>query len=115
MGLGLLITSALVTVPLFVAAVRHVVVRYGHPRRLARRFAARDARRPGGGLGGGGFGIAAAEELQAFFSGNKRVQLEHRQEQLTLRDDDHASGAPPHTGVDLERGTAVLRLPPRKP
>ncbi|RAG83867.1 hypothetical protein DN069_19875 [Streptacidiphilus pinicola] len=113
MALGLLITSALVAVPLFFAALRHVIVHYGHPRRLARRFAAKDARRPGGSAGG--FGIMAAEELQAFFNGNKRVQLEHKQEQLTLRDDDHASGAPPRTGVDLERGTAVLRLPPRKP
>jgi hypothetical protein len=62
---------------------------------------------------GGGFGIAAAEELHAYFNGNKRVLIEHREQQLVLRDDDHCSGAPPRTGVDLERGTAVLRIPPK--
>jgi hypothetical protein len=75
----------------------------GKGRELQRRSAAAGRAKP-----------QAAGELRQF-NGNKRVQLEHRQEQLVLRDDDHASGAPPRTGVDLDRGTAVLRLPPGKP
>ncbi|MFJ3217178.1 DUF6191 domain-containing protein [Kitasatospora sp. NPDC086801] len=61
----------------------------------------RGGRSAGAGLGGG------LEELQALFRPGKQVQVEQRREQLTLRDDAQA-GAPPHFGVDLDRGVAVL-------
>ncbi|MFJ2188216.1 DUF6191 domain-containing protein [Kitasatospora sp. NPDC087861] len=64
-------------------------------------------RRPDGGSTGVGLG-GGLEELHALFSPGKQVQIEQRREQLTLRDDAQA-GAPPHFGVDLDRGVAVLR------
>ncbi|MFF9642038.1 DUF6191 domain-containing protein [Kitasatospora aureofaciens] len=64
----------------------------------------RHERSPGVGVGGGG----GLDELHALFSPGKRIQVEQRREQATRRDDTQA-GAPPHFGVDLERGVAVLR------
>ncbi|MBV6697188.1 DUF6191 domain-containing protein [Kitasatospora aureofaciens] len=63
---------------------------------------------------GGGFGLSAAglEELHAMFSSGKQIQIEQKRVQLTLRDDAEA-GAPPHFGVDLEAGVAVLRNMPK--
>jgi hypothetical protein len=63
----------------------------------------RRPRAPGVGVGGGG----GLEELHALFSPGKRIQIEQRRDQLALRDDAQ-TGAPPHFGVDLERGVAVL-------
>ncbi|WP_051829493.1 MULTISPECIES: DUF6191 domain-containing protein [Streptomyces] len=60
-------------------------------------------RGPGVGMGAGGL-----EELHALFSPGKRIQVEQKKEQLALRDDAQA-GSPPHLGVDLDRGVAVLR------
>ncbi|MQS15088.1 hypothetical protein F7Q99_23185 [Streptomyces kaniharaensis] len=64
----------------------------------------RPERRSGSGTG---LSTAGLEELHALFSADKQVQIEQRQEQLMLRDDAQA-GAPPHFGVDLEAGVAVL-------
>ncbi|MGW2371189.1 MULTISPECIES: DUF6191 domain-containing protein [Kitasatospora] len=64
----------------------------------------RRERAPGVGAGGGGL----LDELHAVFSPGKRIQVEQRREQATRRDDTQA-GAPPHFGVDLDRGVAVLR------
>ncbi|MFI9359722.1 DUF6191 domain-containing protein [Kitasatospora sp. NPDC053057] len=61
---------------------------------------------PGVGVGGPG---GLLDELHAMFSPGKRIQVEQRREQLARRDDAEA-GAPPHFGVDLDRGVAVLRL-----
>ncbi|MGW3177939.1 DUF6191 domain-containing protein [Kitasatospora sp. NPDC001119] len=61
-------------------------------------------RRRGPGVGTGAGGL---EELHALFSPGKQVQVEQKREQLVLRDDEQA-GAPPHFGVDLDRGVAVL-------
>ncbi|MET8539085.1 DUF6191 domain-containing protein [Kitasatospora sp. NPDC004799] len=102
---GLLFMTVLVIVPFTLASARHVVVRSGRPGWLSRRLAARA--RPGS----LGLGATATEELHALLNANKRVQIEQRQAQLTLRDDDHA-GAPPRTGIDLDNGTAVL--PPHR-
>ncbi|MDH6709327.1 hypothetical protein P3T27_006073 [Kitasatospora sp. MAA19] len=98
---GLLFMALLVIVPFTLASVRQMVLRSGRPGWLCRRLT---ARRPGSGLG---LGATATEELHAFFNANKRVQIEQRQAQLVLRDDDQA-GAPPRVGVDLGNGTAVI-------
>ncbi|MFF0415730.1 DUF6191 domain-containing protein [Kitasatospora sp. NPDC004745] len=51
------------------------------------------------------------EQLHATFSAGKQHELKERQSALMLRDDDE-DGAPPHRpGVDLARGSAVIRLP----
>ncbi|MFI2606752.1 DUF6191 domain-containing protein [Kitasatospora sp. NPDC018619] len=52
-------------------------------------------------------GAGGLEELHALFSPGKQVQIEQKHERLVLRDDAQA-GAPPHFGVDLDRGVAVL-------
>ncbi|MEU1282867.1 DUF6191 domain-containing protein [Kitasatospora sp. NPDC005856] len=59
-------------------------------------------RGPGAGMGAGGL-----DELHALFRPGKQVQIEQKREQLVLRDDAQA-GAPPHFGVDLDQGVAVL-------
>ncbi|MFI8261152.1 MULTISPECIES: DUF6191 domain-containing protein [unclassified Streptomyces] len=51
------------------------------------------------------------EQLHASFSPGKQNELKERQSALVLRDDEE-DGAPPHrTTVDLEAGTAVVRMP----
>lgn len=47
------------------------------------------------------------EELDAFFSGGKRLELEDRKSQSLMRDDEE-SGAPPHLRIDLDGG--VVRM-----
>ncbi|MFE2551209.1 DUF6191 domain-containing protein [Streptomyces sp. NPDC059355] len=50
------------------------------------------------------------EQLHASFSPGKQNELKERQSALVLRDDEE-DGAPPHrTTVDLEAGTAVVRM-----
>jgi hypothetical protein len=49
------------------------------------------------------------DEFTAVFYGTKRTELEHRDSQTMMRDED-AEGAPPF-GVDLDRGTVVLPPP----
>ncbi|MCF3119213.1 hypothetical protein IPZ68_05755 [Streptomyces arenae] len=93
---GLMAVSALVMIPFLLACVRHVVMR---------------RRRTGSGVSAGA--AAATEELHAFLNANKRVQLEHRQEQLVLRDET-LDGAPPRMGIDLDSGRAVVRKPGEK-
>ncbi|MFF4814136.1 DUF6191 domain-containing protein [Kitasatospora sp. NPDC001309] len=70
----------------------------------------RRERTPGAGGGGGGGGGGVLGEMHALFSPGKRIQVEQRREQ-TSRRDDTLTGAPPHFGVDLDRGVAVLRRP----
>ncbi|QKW50998.1 DUF6191 domain-containing protein [Streptomyces buecherae] len=51
------------------------------------------------------------EQLHASFSPGKQHELKERQSALVLPDDED-DGAPPHrTTVDLEGGTAVVRVP----
>jgi hypothetical protein len=47
-------------------------------------------------------------EVTAMFYGSKRMELDHRQSQSLLREDD-AEGAPPRMGVDLTRGVVTVR------
>jgi hypothetical protein len=47
-------------------------------------------------------------EITALFYGTKRMELDHRDSQSLMAEED-AQGAPPRMGVDLDRGTVVLR------
>lgn len=47
------------------------------------------------------------DELTATFYAGKRLELDQRNVELMLRDDQR-DGAPPRGGIDLDRGTAVL-------
>lgn len=49
------------------------------------------------------------EQLHAAFSPGKQHELEQRKTTLMLRDED-GDGAPPRSQVDLDGGTAVIRL-----
>ncbi|MFF4547148.1 DUF6191 domain-containing protein [Streptomyces sp. NPDC001435] len=52
------------------------------------------------------------EQLHGALSPGKQHELKERQSALLLRDDDE-DGAPPHrTTIDLESGTAVIRVTP---
>ncbi|MFE1442624.1 DUF6191 domain-containing protein [Streptomyces sp. NPDC058739] len=51
------------------------------------------------------------EQLHATLSAGKEHELRERRSSLVLRDDEE-DGAPPHrTTVDLDGGTAVVRMP----
>jgi hypothetical protein len=50
----------------------------------------------------------ATEEVEAILGGTKQHELEQRQVQLMLVDD-QADGAPPRTHVDLDAGKIVFR------
>jgi hypothetical protein len=47
-------------------------------------------------------------EVTALFYGSKRMELDHRDSQSLMREED-AQGAPPTMGVDLGRGVVHLR------
>ncbi|WP_098955798.1 DUF6191 domain-containing protein [Pseudonocardia sp. N23] len=47
------------------------------------------------------------EEVDAFFTGAKRAELDERHSRSMLRDDG-ADGAPPGTHVDLDRGVVTV-------
>ncbi len=47
-------------------------------------------------------------EITAMFYGSKRTELDHRDSQSLLREDD-SEAAPPRMGVDLDRGVVVVR------
>ncbi len=48
------------------------------------------------------------DEVTAMFYGSKRVELDNRASLSMMRKED-SQGAPPRVGVDLDRGTVVLR------
>ncbi|MEV7680985.1 DUF6191 domain-containing protein [Streptomyces sp. NPDC088341] len=51
------------------------------------------------------------EQLHASLSPGKQTELKERRSALAMRDDEN-DGAPPHrTTVDLDGGTAVVRIP----
>lgn len=52
----------------------------------------------------------AVGELDVFFHGTHRHQQEQRGSSLMLRDEED-DGAPPLSRVDLDAGTAIVRLP----
>lgn len=54
--------------------------------------------------------VTATEEIEAILGGTKHHDLEQRQVQLMLVDDE-ADGAPPRTHVDLDAGKFVVREP----
>ena len=53
---------------------------------------------------------AGIGELGATFEPGKRDELEYRKEERQLRDEE-GDGAPPRSRIDLDGGTAVLKLP----
>lgn len=56
---------------------------------------------------------AGIGELGATFEAGKRDELEFRKEERQLRDDE-GDHAPPRSRVDLDGGTAVLRVPAQR-
>jgi hypothetical protein len=54
------------------------------------------------------------EEFHALYYSSKRHELEQRGVEMVLRDDEH-DGAPPRTGIDLDRGKATIHRRPRRP
>ncbi|MGC0419554.1 DUF6191 domain-containing protein [Embleya sp. AB8] len=87
--------ALLIVVPLFVlAALRTIGQRVGGRR---------------AGVGERGLGATGVEELHALLYPGKRVQLEQRRVELVLRDDEQ-DGAPKRTGIDLDAGTARIRV-----
>ncbi|WP_326691667.1 DUF6191 domain-containing protein [Streptomyces sp. NBC_01795] len=53
-------------------------------------------------------GASITEELHTMWNGNKHIQLEQRRVDMTLQDNEH-DGAPPRTGIDLDKGTGLIR------
>jgi hypothetical protein len=60
--------------------------------------------------GGRPLATISFDELGATFEGAKRDELEHRKEERQRRDEE-GDGAPPRSRVDLDGGTAVIKLP----
>lgn len=56
---------------------------------------------------------AGIGELGATFEAGKREELEFRKEERQLRDEE-GDGAPPRSLVDLDGGTAVLKVPSQR-
>ncbi|SMD22775.1 DUF6191 domain-containing protein [Lentzea albidocapillata] len=56
---------------------------------------------------------AGISELGATFEAGKRDELEFRKEERQLRDDE-GDHAPPRSRVDLDGGTAVLKVPAQR-
>ncbi|SEF92736.1 hypothetical protein SAMN04489712_102535 [Thermomonospora echinospora] len=54
---------------------------------------------------------AGIDELHALYYAAKRHELDQRQTSLMLREEE-GDGAPPRSKVDLDTGTAVIRMPP---
>ncbi|MBO1420303.1 DUF6191 domain-containing protein [Streptomyces sp. FH025] len=102
MGLIVFVTlPGLVVLLTVLALVDQLMLRAGRAGLLPWRTPARQ-----GQISATGF-----EQLHATFSAGKQHELKERQSSLMQRDDDE-NGAPPNrTGVDLARGTAVIRLP----
>ncbi|MFJ7967715.1 DUF6191 domain-containing protein [Streptomyces sp. NPDC096324] len=51
------------------------------------------------------------EQLHASLSPGKQTELKERQSALLLRDDEEDGAPPNRTTVDLDGGTAVIRIP----
>jgi Family of unknown function (DUF6191) len=60
--------------------------------------------------GGAPLATISFEELGATFEGAKRDELEHRKEERQRRDEE-GDGAPARSRIDLDGGTAVIKLP----
>ncbi|GAA2455597.1 hypothetical protein GCM10010191_88540 [Actinomadura vinacea] len=57
---------------------------------------------------------AGFEELHAVYGSSKRHEIDQRQSALMLRDDE-GDDAPPRSRVDLDTGTATIRIAPASP
>ncbi|WP_406348256.1 DUF6191 domain-containing protein [Streptomyces sp. NBC_00144] len=52
------------------------------------------------------------EQLHATLSAGKQNELKERQSSLVMRDDEDDGAPPNRTMIELESGTAVVRIPP---
>ncbi|MFF7244749.1 DUF6191 domain-containing protein [Embleya sp. NPDC008237] len=91
----------LVVVLTFVAIVDQLLLRAGRAGLLPWRNSVRQ-----GQISATGF-----EQLHATFSPGKQHELTERRTALMLRDDEEDGAPPNRTTVDLDRETAVVRLP----
>lgn len=109
--MGVVLTSLLIPVTLvitlFILAAGRLILHWAQDRGWIRQSRSR-RRAPSQ----RGLGATATEELHALIYGGKRAQLEQRRIELVLRDDED-SGAPPTSGIDLDAGTATIRIPRR--
>ncbi|AZM44460.1 hypothetical protein DMB38_00275 [Streptomyces sp. WAC 06738] len=62
--------------------------------------------------GRGQISATGFEQLHASLSPGKQNELRERQSALVMRDDEEDGAPPNRTTVDLEGGTAVVRMPP---
>lgn len=85
----------------FLALVDQLMLRAGRSGLLPWRNSARQ-----GQISSTGF-----EQLHASFSPGKQSELKERQSALLLRDDEEDGAPPNRTTVDLDGGTAVVRMP----
>ena len=56
---------------------------------------------------------AGISELGATFEAGKREEIEFRKEERQLRDEE-GDGAPPRSRIDLDGGTAVVKVPSQR-
>ncbi|WP_329214089.1 DUF6191 domain-containing protein [Streptomyces sp. NBC_00683] len=91
----------LVVVLTVLAFVDQLLLRAGRAGVLPWRNAARQ-----GQISATGF-----EQLHASFSPGKQSELKERQSALLMRDDEEDGAPPNRTTVDLDGGTAVIRMP----
>ena len=56
---------------------------------------------------------AGIGELGATFEAGKREEIEFRKEERQLRDEE-GDGAPPRSRIDLDGGTAVVKVPSQR-
>ncbi|GGX62890.1 DUF6191 domain-containing protein [Streptomyces fructofermentans] len=104
MGFAVLMTlPGLVILLTVVALADQVLLRAGRAGLLPWRNSARQ-----GQISATGF-----EQLHATFSAGKQNELKERQSALVLRDDEEDGAPPNRTTVDLDGGTAVVRVPRR--
>ena len=102
---GSLLLPVTLVMTLFILAAGRLILRWAQDRGWIHQPRSRRHAPPRRGLG-----ATATEELHALIYGGKRAQLEQRRIELVLRDDED-SGAPPNCGIDLDAGTATIRLP----
>ncbi|MET8964540.1 DUF6191 domain-containing protein [Streptomyces sp. NPDC004074] len=101
-SLAFMTLPGLVILPTVPAFVDQFLLRLGRAGLLPWRNGARQ-----GQISATGF-----EQLHASLSPGKQTELKERQSALLMRDDEEDGAPPNRTTVDLDGGTAVVRMPP---